>query len=105
MWQNLSKPIMSNNKGKFHAELSHDELETFELVAHDVLKKLGYPVFTTLSNTGLISEEAIGKYDIINGQLKKEILLNARPADLEKREAQLAIVNDIKQGAFRYSAE
>jgi Sulfotransferase family len=105
MWQNLSKPIMSNNKGKFHDELSHNELETFELVAHDVLKKLGYPVFTTLTNTGLISEEAIEKYAIINERLKKEILVNARPADLQKREAQLAIVNDIKQGAFRYSAE
>ncbi len=104
MWQNLSKPIMSNNKGKFHAELSHDELEIFELVAHDVLKKLGYPVFTPLTNTALISEGAIAAYDVINNQLKKDILLNARSADLEKREAQLNIVNDIKQGALRYSA-
>ena len=92
-------------KGKFHAELSYDELETFELVAQDVLKKLGYPVFTPLTNTALISEGAIAAYDVINGHLKKEILLNARPADLEKREGQLAIVSDIKQSAFRYSAE
>lgn len=105
MWQNLSKPIMSDNKGKFHSELSHDELEIFELVAHDVLKKLGYPVFTTLTSTSLISEGAVAAYDVINGHLKKEILLNARSADLEKRESQLAIVNDIKQSAFRYSAE
>jgi len=104
MWQNLSKPIMSNNKGKFHTEMSQAELETFELVAHDVLKKLGYPIFTTLTNTALTSEGAIAAYDVINKHLKNVILLKARPADLEKREAQLAIVHDIKQGALRYIA-
>lgn len=105
MWQNLSKPIMSDNKGKFHAELSLDELETFELIAHDVLKKLGYPLFTKLDNTSLICEEMIKEYHVINEQLKKEILLKIRQSDLDKREPQLNIVNDIKQGAFKYSAE
>lgn len=105
MWQNLSKPIMSDNKGKFHDELTYDELQIFELVAHDVLKKLGYPLFTTLTNTSLISEGAIAAYDVINRHLKNEILLKARPSDLEKRAAQLAIVNDIKQDVLRYSVE
>jgi len=104
MWQNLSKPIMCNNRGKFHVELNHTELETFELVAHDVLKKLGYPVFTKLTNTKLICDEAIEEYNIRNEKLKKDILLNIRRSDIEKREPQVNIINDIKQGTFRYSA-
>jgi hypothetical protein len=102
MWQNLSKPI-SNNTGKFHAELSYDELETFELITHEVLKKLNYPLFTPLTNIQLISEDAIEKYHADNAQLKKEILLNARQSDLDKRESQLNILKDIKENTFKYS--
>lgn len=96
MWQNLEKPIMNNNTGKFHKELQPAELEIFELVSHDVLKKLNYPVFTSLTNTGLTSPDAVEEYTADNDMLKKQILTNARQSDLDRRELQLQILRDIK---------
>lgn len=97
MWQNLEKPIINNNTGKFHKELSAEEIEIFELVGHEVLKKLHYPLFTPLTNTGLISPPVIENYNTENDRLKKQILTNARPSDLEKRAQQLQILQDIRQ--------
>ncbi len=99
MWQNLEKPIMSNNTGKFHKELTHEEIEIFELVNQDVLQKLDYLLFTPLTNTQLISDEAIEQYGVDNKILKKEILVKARKSDLEHREPQLIILRKIKERA------
>jgi len=97
MWQNLEKPIMSNNTGKFHKELTHEEIEIFELVNQGVLQKLDYPLFTPLTNTQLISDDAIEQYGADNKILKKEILVKARKSDLEHREPQLIILRKIKE--------
>ncbi|SDT31917.1 Sulfotransferase family protein [Mucilaginibacter mallensis] len=99
MWQNLEKPIMRNNTGKFHKELTHEEIEIFELVNQNVLQKLDYPLFTALTNTQLISEDAIEQYGMDNKILKKEILVKARKSDLEHREPQLIILRKIKERA------
>ncbi|WP_183574865.1 sulfotransferase family protein [Mucilaginibacter sp. X5P1] len=99
MWQNLEKPIMSNNTGKFHKELTHEEIEIFELVNQDVLQKLDYLLFTPLTNTQLISDDAIEQYGIDNKILKKEILVKARKSDLEHREPQVIILRKIKERA------
>ncbi|WP_295676500.1 sulfotransferase [uncultured Mucilaginibacter sp.] len=58
MWQNLEKPIISNNTGKFHKELTKEEIEIFELVSQDVLRKLNYPLFTSLADLNLVSVSA-----------------------------------------------
>lgn len=71
MWQNLEKPIMTNNKGKFHKELTPLEIEIFELLSHQVLKKLDYPIFTALNNKELLTHEAIEAYNVENGVQKK----------------------------------
>jgi len=43
-WENLSKPVMSDNKGKFRRQLSSRELWIFEAVAGEFLDLLGYPL-------------------------------------------------------------
>ncbi len=96
MWQNLEKPIMTNNKGKFHKELTPLEIEIFELLSHQVLTKLDYPIFTALNNKELLTHEAIEAYNVENGVQKKEVLNNARQSDLDRRELQLQILADIK---------
>ncbi|MGZ3926012.1 MAG: sulfotransferase family protein [Mucilaginibacter sp.] len=100
MWQNLEKPIISNNTGKFHKELLYNELEIFELVNQDVLRKLGYQLHTSLTNTRLISAGAVEEYSAENELLKKETIRNARKSDLDKRELQLKILSDIKRNAL-----
>ncbi len=46
-WENLSKPVMSDNKAKFRHQLSDREVRIFEAVAGDVLALLGYPLMTS----------------------------------------------------------
>jgi hypothetical protein len=100
MWQNLEKPIISNNTGKFHKELTKEEIEIFELVSQDVLRKLNYPLFTSLADLNLVSVSAIEKYGMENEILKKGILKNARQSDLDKRALQLQILKDIRENAL-----
>jgi len=101
MWQNLEKPIISNNSRKYLSELTKDEIEIFELVSYDVLKELKYPLVTSLNNVEALSPEALEKYQFFNETLKKEILVNAKKSDLEKRENQLRILRDIKNNALK----
>jgi hypothetical protein len=101
MWQNLEKPIISNNSSKFHKELTKDEIEIFELVAHDVLEKLNYPLFTSLNNADALSSEAIEKYHFLNEALKKYTLIKAKKSDLDKRANQLQILREIRNTALK----
>jgi hypothetical protein len=41
-WENLSKPVQSDNRGRFRSELSPRELALFERIAGDQLDALGY---------------------------------------------------------------
>lgn len=43
-WENLSKPVMSDNKGKFYDQLTERERQIFESVAGNGLEMLGYPL-------------------------------------------------------------
>ena len=100
MWQNLEKPIMRNNTGKFLKELTTDDIEIFELVNKKVLTKLDYPLITGTNNTSLLSPVAIEQYHMMNNQLKKQAVANARQSDLDKRDPQLQIIKSIRQNAL-----
>ncbi|MCE7038955.1 sulfotransferase [Dyadobacter sp. CY312] len=96
MWANLEKPIMSDNTGKFLKSFQEGDLEIFEMVAGKTLQKLGYPLYTSMDNSELISEESLKKYQEQNSLLKKEILTTVRKSDLEKREPQQVLLDAIK---------
>ena len=49
-WENLSQPVMSDNKGKFYKNLTDYEVRIFESVAAEELRHLGYPLTTSGSN-------------------------------------------------------
>ncbi len=42
LWENIGRPMMKDNSGKFRKELGKGRIKTFEKVAGNVLKKLGY---------------------------------------------------------------
>ena len=46
-WENLSKPIMSNNQGKYKKVLNAEEINMIEFKAGDMMGKLGYELSTT----------------------------------------------------------
>lgn len=51
-WQNLSRPLMTGNVGKFRDELSTDEIRYVEAVCEDSMAALGYkPDYPTLTNS------------------------------------------------------
>lgn len=96
MWSNLEKPLLQNNTGKFLQSFKDNDLEIFELVAGDALLALGYPLYTDRSNTALLSQEAIARYEVANNALKKQSLQDAAANDLEKRAPQEQLLQAIK---------
>jgi hypothetical protein len=96
MWENLAKPIIKDNTGKFRKELSGEEINIFECINHQTLTELGYALDRPENKDKLISAEEIEGYNLENGLLKKSILLNARQADLDNRGPQLEILKNIK---------
>jgi hypothetical protein len=97
MWRNVAKPIMHNNSSKFLKSFTQEELEIFELIAGDTLKRLGYPLYTLQNRQELISEDAICGYQFENSLLKKQAIVDAEPGDLEKRKQQEQLLHTIKE--------
>ncbi len=98
MWRNVNKPIIKNNIGKFHHNLSSDEITVFEKVAGSMLERLGYKLETPIEAINVvITPEEIEKYDQQNELLQKQALLHASPLDIAKRNRQEEVVREIKQ--------
>jgi hypothetical protein len=71
-FENISKPIMSDNYGKFHDQLSDEEVGIVEKVAGDTLKSFGYELVNSekdLENRTLADESV---YNRKNDALSKE---------------------------------
>lgn len=96
MWKNLEKPVMQDNTNKYLKELSAEEIEIYEWVAGDTLRALGYRLSSELKHPELMSAEAIIRYNQENAERKKHFLLTAPKNDIEKRQAQLDILQSIK---------
>jgi len=96
MWCNLEKPIIKNNSGNFFTSFEENDLEIFELIAGNTLLKLGYPLYSSNNDAGLLSPENIENYHQQNFELKQLSLIKAKPHDLEKREPQQQIIKQIK---------
>lgn len=96
MWENLKKPIIKDNFGKFKHTLSLTDIKIFETLAGPILRKLGYPLITDGNFTDLLTPELINEYDKENDKLKNRANAEANTNDLEKRKRQKAILNKIK---------
>lgn len=85
MWENVEKPVISDNFNKFKKELSPEDIRIFELVAGDTLEKLGYSRIFPNEGIHLFSQQEIQSFSEINKKLKQEARLKSKPEDLEKR--------------------
>jgi Sulfotransferase family len=47
-WQNVSRPVLQNNSGKFHAELSQSAIRIIESVAQNAMEQFGYVLLSKL---------------------------------------------------------
>ena len=90
MWENVNKPFIRSNKGKFRDELSQDEIQIFEQIAGDMPQKLNY---NSISKDSHISLD-LKKFDQINKEMIKNVRENSK-SDLKKRAAQEGLLNEI----------
>jgi hypothetical protein len=96
MWQNVKKPIISDNFNKFKKELIPQDILLFEQVAGDTLEKLGYSRSFPNNGQHVFSSEDIKLFSELNKKLKQEARLQLKPEDLEKRKNQEELIQGIK---------
>lgn len=97
MWRNVAKPIIGSNVKKYEKELSADDLRTFEQVAGDMLRTLGYPTGNQESKQGDdFSKDEIDHFLKLDEVLRSESLKAADPADIENRRVQNNKLQEIK---------
>ena len=93
MWESVTKPIIRDNNGKFHNELTAEEIQIFEKVAGDTLKLLEYELLNPKENK---TELDIENYNVLNAQRITEIKEKASKLDIQKRVAQENLLHDIQ---------
>jgi hypothetical protein len=96
MWENVEKPVISNNYNKFRKELSEEDILLFEQVAGDMLKKLGYAIMFPESERKIFSSEEISEFNELNKKLKQGARLKQKPEDLEKRKGQELLLQRVQ---------
>ena len=98
LWNNVTKPIMNQNTRKFLKQASEEEVKIFELVAGDVLDKLGYERTQTAKNElATFSTEEITEFDTENQRLKEQVKETMDADDRERRAIQAALLQEIKE--------
>ena len=96
-WKNVTKPVMKENIEKFLQQFTDEEIMIFELVAGDVLDALGYErVKIASGNKAAFSDTAIKQFDEINQHLKQEKTKETNPENLERRDRQASLLNEIQ---------
>lgn len=95
MWQNVVKPVLSDNHDKFLRELSEEDILIFEQVAGDTLEKLGYKKHFRNQAEQDFSPEEIAVFTAENQRMKQETRQKLKPEDLLKRKSQEDLLRSV----------
>lgn len=97
LWGNVTNPVMSNNSGKYRTEMPEDDIRIFESVAGHVLDKLGYKRdLIEEGNEIIFTQSDIESFNRLNKLKKSEITTIVDKDDIERRERQSLLINEIK---------
>lgn len=97
LWGNVTNPVMSNNTGKYKVEMPEDDIRIFESVAGHILDKLGYKrEFIEQGDEMNFTQSDIESFDHLNKLKKSEITTIVDKNDIERRERQSLLINEIK---------
>ncbi|MBS1608736.1 MAG: sulfotransferase [Bacteroidetes bacterium] len=96
MWENVEKPVIKNNFGKFKNELTEEDIRLFEQVAGDTLLKLGYPLCFPEQQERQFSEMEINFFQMENKRMKQDSMMKQKPEDIAKRKRQDDLLKKIK---------
>jgi hypothetical protein len=94
MWTHVKEPILKNNKQKYLRELTAEEIQIFEMVAGDVLQKLGYELS---SNRSVSLSFNLEEYHKQNNMLATEVRKRASKSELARRLPQEQLLYRIKE--------
>jgi len=98
LWSNVTKPIDNNNSRKFIKEMSEEDVRIFESVAGHVLDELGYTREYVMQGEELkLTDADIEKYNMENKRLKESSFASVDKEDMERRNRQEQLLNEIKQ--------
>lgn len=105
LWENVIRPVMRDNTGKFRREAAEEDIRIFESVAGDVLDALGYArACVPRGQEQVYGEEDVRGFDAVNARLKDEVLRKTDSADLERRDRQAALIAEIRGRSARTTA-
>ena len=96
MWENVEKPVISDNYNKFRKELSEEDILLFERVAGDTLVALGYSLCFPGQAQQRFTKDELDFYKSENKRMKQESLLRQSPEDIAKRKRQDELLRKIK---------
>lgn len=97
LWGNVAKPIMADNTRKFLREVGESDIRLFESVAGDVLEALGYDcLYAPPGEKAIYSQEEIRQFEAENLRLKEAVRQRARGDDLERRDRQVSLIQEIR---------
>ena len=86
MWQNLTKPVIKTNVGKYWHQFAPGEAEIFESVAGDIMRHHGYPCETSPDDVPTITAKDEKEFAKEDAAIQKDIIANAPTEDRQKRE-------------------
>jgi len=96
LWENVTKPIMKDNSGKFLKSTSESDLRIFESVAGASLDALGYTRVVVPKGAELrFTPTEIAAFDLENERLKKAAWDTLDEDDRRRRAEQLALLDAI----------
>lgn len=98
MWGNVVRPVMSRNSNKFLSAFSEEELMIYESVAGSTLERYGYPLTSDrarLKNS--FTDEEMAGFKKLNEQWKRQALAGLDPDGQQKKKAQEAVLERIRQ--------
>lgn len=97
MWQNVTRPVISNNTQKYLKELSAEDVLIFESVAGDILTQLGYALCTQPEQLlSGFSPEDLRNFGWENQFMKKRARTLSDDHDKRQRMPQEALIREIQ---------
>lgn len=99
LWENVGKPLIAGNSGKFASELRSEEVRVIEKVCADAMKELGYESRTSEEDLNSMEIEAkeVAEFERLDGLARREFLKTADKEDLNRRQRQERVFDMIKE--------
>jgi LPS sulfotransferase NodH len=97
LWNNVVRPVMSDNSKKYLREATPEQVAVFERIAGTVLDALGYErAYVPVGTEAPFSETEIASYDAENERLKQKVRDSMDQGDLERRDRQAGLLKEIE---------